>query len=284
MDNLTADDLHRNLHSTDDQEQLLAVIALDKIGGRDAQEAVSDVAPLMSSENELIREQAAIFLGKHAPIADEHICQLLLTLLEDSADYVRQEAAAALGLLHYTPALLGLTKLARRDASWLVRVEAIEALDRFRDPALFSLYQDVLMQDEDADVKRYAASAMADIAQPEHIMVIARDIQALQEHPKVVARLMLALYRLDAAGSLEQFFELLQRVNDFDEIRYILESLERAMRGRLPHHIHADLPRIAAQVDDLSVRMPETRSWRDALLEQIRQIQEGQILPESDCC
>ena len=281
MDRVQIDELRHHLHSADGEEQFLAIIALDKAA---AQEAVPDIIPLLSSEDEMIREHAATFLGRHATLEDERVSQLLLPLLEDPIDYVRQRSAAALGLLHYVPSLANLAKLARRDPSWLVRVEAIQALDSFRDPMLFPVYQDALMQDEDIDVKRYAASAIATIARPEHIMAIAQDVQALREHPKVVVRLILALYRLDAAGSLEQFFALLQQIDDFDEMRYILDSLERALTGELPRHMHADLPRIAAQIDDLAVRIPETSSWRDALLEQIRHIQAGQTLPESDCC
>ncbi len=270
------------LHSTDEEKQVSALIALEDSGTK---EFVPDVLPLLASSDNLVREQSAKFLGKYAELEDERVSQQLLPLLQDTDADVRQQAAAALGLLHYAPAIPALTARALHDPEWLVRAEAVDALERFRDPSLFQVFQEALMQDENLDVKRYAASAISNIAGPAHIFTIAQDIKALWEYPRVVVRLILALYRLDVVGSLEQLFDLFAQIDDPDVMRYVLSPLETMLtKGDIPHHIPADFPRIIAHLDEIAQRMPGFSEYRDFIQERFQQIQSGYRFPESECC
>ena len=283
MDSAEMTAVRAALHS-DDGEVLWA--ALEEVQARNVKEAVPDIVPLLRSPSEMVRITSAEILGRYADLHDATISRQLLTLFSDPNRSVRKAAAEALGILLYHPAIGDLLQLARTDEDWLVRLEAVDALERFQDPALFDPLHDLLKQEEDEDVHQYIAIALYPIAQPAHIPQLLHDIAMLHEEPRTIIYLILALYRLNAAGSLDQYVALLERVTDREDLSLIIAVLARVTTGEIPAHIRSDLPRIITVLSDVAERTPDSSVKSDAqeMIDRLRQIQAGQIFPPAECC
>ena len=269
------------LHSTDATTQRMAVVELSQ---QQAKIAVPEVVLLLASPDPALRSLSASFLGQVADRGDREVGEQLIPLLQDDEELVRSDAALALGLLHYRQAISALSTSAKDDAEWLVRVQALEALDCFRDPSLFPIFQWVLAHDEEHTVQRYAADGIHSIAEPEQIPIIQQDIETYKEDPEIIVRLILALYRLGVTGSLDRFLQLLASVMDYDTLYYCLHSLTKAIKGQVPPHMIADFPRIATALDELTQHFPDIYLYRDELKGRFQHIQAGNIISPDGCC
>lgn len=127
--------------------------------------ASSIAVPALSDKNELVRATAAssvVFLPKTDAARE------LIPLLTDRADFVRREAAHALGEVGDASGTLPLVRLMQSDKIFEVRTAAAIALGKIGDPAAIESLLSILRprpREEDEFLRRSAARAIGQIAQ-----------------------------------------------------------------------------------------------------------------------
>jgi hypothetical protein len=212
---------------------------------------------------------SARYLGLLADPADERVGGRLLATLGDPDAFVRGQVAIALGLLRYRPALDALMRMAREDAEWLARVDALEALESLGQPEAFLALAEVLMSDPSAVARRYAASAIRAVARETDREALARLVEARREEPACLIHLLLASYWLGDASAFPQIRALLDGTQDAEDAAYLLHVVGAAYRTQPPAHILTDVPALLSAVSDLGQRLPDTRLACDELADHL---------------
>jgi HEAT repeat protein len=269
--------------STDSVEKQVA--ALETLETVEAKEAIPSVLSLVqSSTDSYVRELGIDFLGKNAFATDQQVGILLISLLADDDEFVRDHAALALGNMRYMPAIDALKQRLNDESSAISRTDVLESLTQFREPSLFSVFQHVLEHDTEPIVRRYAADGLWSSVRLEDIPLIMQDIQSTQDYPAIQVSLILAAYTLQVTGAIDMLTSLFQRIEDDDDVYLIQHALMRVLTGQVPPTIVADFPRLLQAWDTLMQRLPKAIPYRDELKERMAQIEAGAIFPPSNCC
>lgn len=121
MSELDIESLHADCCSDDPNRQRLALTALIE---RCDVASLDSVIPLFSSFDEGVRAEAARAVGFLGSSCASRVGPLLLPLLQDPSELVRDEAVFALSKVIYPPAIAMLKKRLENDPSWIVRAYA----------------------------------------------------------------------------------------------------------------------------------------------------------------
>ncbi|MEG3224138.1 MAG: PBS lyase [Methanobacteriales archaeon Met13] len=234
----------------DEEVRWKAAWALGEIGSPQATEVLIQA---LKDNSWTVRRHAANSLGI---IGDQDAVPPLMKALEDKDWHVRKYAAVALGKMKDEVAIPFLLK-ALEDKDWHVRKYAAVALGKMKDEVAIPFLLEAL-EDEDADVRWKAGSSlvsMGDLAVPSLIKKFKKgnwhtrgraaeilgkigDERALQplmdsltpgkfrdKHRHVRGKAAEALGRIGDKKSLE----ILQRVYNEDEYKYVREKAEEAI-------------------------------------------------------
>lgn len=121
-----------NLLATDKEADVRADAATALASFNDNRAVLDALLRATNDHDEGVRAEVALTLGSFGTLEDNRLARTLVNLLEDSAEWVRQQAARGLGKLASSQGVMALIK-ALRDESMYVRLDAIEALGKCGD-------------------------------------------------------------------------------------------------------------------------------------------------------
>lgn len=176
----------------------------------------------------------------------------LVRLLADPDEYIRAEAADALGAIGYAPAGAPLAERLLADENATVRAAAAETLGDLGDvtavPALLHA-----LADGDRAVRGFAANALGLIGTPELAPTLWR---CVEREPSAATRgeLFGALYRLGSTGALAALLDLLAAA-DSDLATNLLNTVEDLIARRQPAGLASDAAGIDRALSALERRL-----------------------------
>ncbi|QIS10734.1 HEAT repeat domain-containing protein [Nocardia arthritidis] len=239
------------LVSGDPDQQVDALIELIKRGDG---AAVAKVLPLVDSGDVAVRSEAVRAIGYLGIAQAPVVGPVLLRMLSDSDEMVRNEAAEALGIVRYQPAGDALAALLGAEPSWMVRASIAEALGSYPGQATAGLVQRVRDVEEFGEVRRYAIGSLArtgDLARVEMSALVAE----FGYEPEIGPQLRIAAYRLGDQTQLDEIAGDAGRLDE-DESARLLNDIEDLLRSPQPPTLQEDSPRIKTIVDVIAMRWP----------------------------
>jgi aminopeptidase N len=209
------------------------LLAAKPLGKRDDPPTTRALGRTLADEKELwpVRAETAAALGS---VRSDEALALLLASAGTSHPKVRRAVASALGKFKSAKAAEALTRLALRDASYLVEAEAARALGATRQSAAFDTLIDVLDRPSWSDVIRCGAiDGLAAL----------RDDRAI---PHVIAR---TRYGMPARGRRAAIMAIPKLSTD----RKSREAIEELLEAPDPH-LRADAARALGELGDTKAR------------------------------
>jgi HEAT repeat protein len=173
------------------------------------------------------------------------------------------------------------------DFDWLVRVSAIESLMSFNNRALFDDFQHLLeRKDEEMIVQRYAAESLSELALPQNLSIIERDIEATKIDPTISIWLVKAAYRLKGQNSLGKILEIMTLLADEDEVSFVFNVVDELTVGKPPIILLADIPPLIQAIDIVDKRVSGISKKAEALKERLGKVQAGKNISPDEvrCC
>ncbi|WP_225728777.1 MULTISPECIES: HEAT repeat domain-containing protein [unclassified Nocardia] len=239
------------LVSGDPDQQVDALIELIK-GGDGA--AVAKILPLVDSDDAAVRSEAVRAIGYLGIAQAPVIGPVLMRMLSDSDEMVRNEAAEALGIVRYQPAGDALVSLLGTEQSWMVRASIAEALGAYPGQAAAALVRCVREVDEFGEVRRYAIGSLArtgDLTCAEMSTLVAE----FGHEPEIGPQLRIAAYRLGDQTQLDEIAADAARLDE-DESARLLNDIEDLLRSPQPPTLPEDAARIETILNVVAMRWP----------------------------
>ncbi|MGH8324408.1 MAG: HEAT repeat domain-containing protein, partial [Steroidobacteraceae bacterium] len=222
------------LYSIDPERATKAIDELRQIG---AEGALLDIARQAASPHVAVRSAVVSALGALGRNQPEIAGPALVHLLADTDDYIRAEAADALGIIGFAPAAAAVAERLRHDADAVVRAASAETLGDLGDvdsvPDLVRA-----LADSDPAVRGYAANALGLLGTAEIVPVLERFV-AVEPTPATRGELLGALYRLGGDEALTSLVQLL-RTADANFAPNLLNTIEDLISRRQPARLTAD--------------------------------------------
>jgi HEAT repeat protein len=249
------DALRADCRSDDSDKQLPALLELIKIHD---EASLPDITPLLASPDEEVRAEAARAVGYLGSGQALSLGPLLLPLLSDANELVRDEVVEALGLVIYPPASAALKGILRNDPSWIVRASAAEALGSYQDTTVLPEIEQVLHDgQEESEVQAYAARSLGWIADAAYLPTLDNLIAGSSKEPRIRAALLAAGYRLGGQQYLDQLLDLLEHANE-PESWSLLNEVQDLVENSQQSRLVADNSRIRAALRTTALRWPLT--------------------------
>ncbi|MGY4103922.1 HEAT repeat domain-containing protein [Nocardia sp. R16R-3T] len=243
--------LNSALMSGDPDRQVDALIELIKLGdGR----AVADILPLVESDDVAVRSEAARAIGYLGVAQVPVVGPVLLRMLSDADEMVRNEAAEALCNVRYNPAVDILVNLLRADPSWLVRASVAEALGSYPGHGTAALIECVRDLDEYGAVRRYAIDSLGRTGQLTRTELSA--LAAEFGHDEEIGpQVRIVAYR---AGDQSQLVEISREAAHMDQedSARLLNGIEYLLRPPVPPTLSEDSAYIKSILDVVAMRWP----------------------------
>ncbi len=239
-----------------------AAKAIDELRQIGAEDAVRDIAGQVSSQHAAVRSAVVSALGSLGRNQPEIAGPALVHLLADTDDYIRAEAADALGIMGYAPAAAPVAEHLRNDANAVVRAASAETLGDLGDvDAVPDLVR--ALADSDQAVRGYAANALGLLGTTEIVPILER-YAAVEATPATRGELLGALYRLGADGALASLLQLLSSA-DASFAPNLLNTVDDLASRRPPSGLTADAPSILASLRDLGTRLASVAAHASAV-------------------
>lgn len=252
------------LMSGDPDRQVGALIELIKLGDG---AAVADILPLVGSRDVAVRSEAVRAIGYLGVAQVPVVGPVLVRMLSDSDEMVRNEAAEALGIVRYDLAVDVLVDLLRTETSWLVRASISEALGGYPGRATAALVGRVRDVEELGSVRRYAIGSLGrtgDLGRAE-MSALAEEFGLDEE---IGPQLRIAAYRSGDRSQLEGLTRDAARMEEDESARF-LNDVEDMLRPPVPPTLSEDSMLIMTILDLVAMRWPlysrQARHIRDQL-------------------
>ncbi len=243
--------LNSALMSGDPDRQVDALIELIKLGDGSA---IADILPLVESGDVAVRSEAARAIGFLGAAQDSVVGPVLLRMLSDSDEMVRNEAAESLGLVRYSPAVGVLVDLLRADPSWLVRASVAEALGSYPGHGAAALVECVRDTDEYGAVRRYAIDSLGRRGE-----LTRSEISALTEEfgrdEEIGPKVRIVAYRMGDQSQLAEISREAAQMDQEDSAR-LLNDIEYLLSPPVPPTLSEDSARIKSILDVVAMRWP----------------------------
>lgn len=227
------------------------MIELIKLGD---DRAVADILPLVESGDVAVRSEAARAIGFLGVAQVSVVGPVLLRMLSDSDEMVRNEAAESLGLVRFSPAVDVLVDLLRADPSWLVRASLAEALGSYPGHGTAALVKCVRDIDEYGAVRRYAIDSLGrtgDLSRAE-MSALAEEFGRDEE---IGPQVRIAAYRMGDQSQLAEITREAAHMDEEDSSR-LLTDIEYLLRPPVPPTLLEDAARIGTILDVVAMRWP----------------------------
>ena len=246
-------------HSDDSQQAAKAIDELCRMG---AEHALLDIVREAVSPHDVVRSAVVLALGALGRNQPEIAGPALVRLLSDSDDYIRAEAADALGMVGYVPAASQVVDRLHNDKNAVVRAASAETLG---DLGALDAIPDLVraLADNDRAVRGYAANSLGLLGTREIVRVLETHA-AVEPSPATRGELLGALYRLGADGALASLIQLLGAA-DADVAVNLLNMIDDLAYRQPPHSLAADAPSILEALDNLGKRLPSVAAHAAAV-------------------
>ncbi|MEV6275785.1 HEAT repeat domain-containing protein [Nocardia sp. NPDC051832] len=233
--------------------------------------ALTDIAPLLRSGDELVREEAVKIFGELGVLQPDEAGPILLPLLSDPEMLVRNEAVEAFGPLGFPPAVLPLLEILRADPAWIVRASAAEALGGYSGNQVTVALEGVVRDiDEETAVRMFAVSSLGRQSGPDGLAPVEVLIEQSDSEPLVAVALRAAAYRLGGQRHLAPFLEALSNAERDDALRLLNEVQDWAGHPA-PPTLSDDLPYIEAELRVIAARFPIAAIQVQRILDRLAQ-------------
>ncbi|MGW4774131.1 HEAT repeat domain-containing protein [Nocardia sp. NPDC004278] len=216
--------------------------------------AVADILPLVESRDIAVRSEAARAIGYLGATQVPVVGPVLLRMLSDYDEMVRNEAAESLGLVRYGPAVDVLVDLLRDDPSWIVRASIAEALGSYPGHGTAELVECVRDVDEYGAVRRYAIDSLGrtgDLPRAE-IFALAEEFGRDEE---IGPQVRIVAYRVGDQSQLAEISREAAHMDREDSAR-LLNDIEYLLQPPIPPTLVADSARIKSMLDVVAMRWP----------------------------
>ncbi|MBU3060925.1 HEAT repeat domain-containing protein [Nocardia sp. NEAU-G5] len=237
----------------DPDSRVQALIEMIKAGD---DSALPEVLRSVTSEDPVVRSEAARAAGY---LGVNHIFEVgpvLLELLADADEMVRNEAVESLGLVKYAPASSKLVRIILEDSSWLVRASAAEALGSYPGHESVQTLERVIGNDDEYDeVRAYAANTLGRYGDAEVLPALNSMISDITDDPMLTSALRLAAYRLGGQEHLSWVLEYLVRADQAETAR-LLNDLSELAHAPTPPTLDSDAARIRSALTTAAERWP----------------------------
>ncbi|WP_433681606.1 HEAT repeat domain-containing protein [Nocardia sp. CA-119907] len=229
--------------------------------------AVEDILPLVESRDVAVRSEAARAIGFLGMAQVSVVGPVLLRMLSDYDEMVRNEAAESLGLVRYGPAVDVLVDLLRADPSWIVRASIAEALGNYPGHGTAELVECVRDLDEYGAVRRYAIDSLGRTGE-----LTRAEMSTLAEEfgqdEEIGPQVRIAAYRMGDQSQLAEITREAAHLDEEDSSR-LLNDIEYLLRPPVPPTLLEDSARIGTILDVIAMRWPlysrHVRKIRDNL-------------------
>lgn len=235
----------------------LQVSAISQLVEYQSYDAAPEIAKLLESSDNDVRERAAEALGFLGQQAPEIYGPQLLRLLDDENPLVRANTAEALGRLSYRDAHQQVEDLLHNDTDQLVRATAAETLgflgEIYSLKALFSA-----LTDQDESVRAYAARSIGMLGNSELLPRI-EESMLKESSLRVKAELLAASVCFGESTAVNSLLELFKKADEHLTM-CLLIILEYLLSQRLsPTLTTEDVSNIRSILDSVADRFPITK-------------------------
>ncbi|MFI6567997.1 HEAT repeat domain-containing protein [Nocardia fluminea] len=244
-----------SLSSGDPDRQVAALIELIKENDRSK---IDQVLRLFGSPDIAVRSEAVRAAGFLGGASVDNVGPLLVGMLEDPDELVRTEAAEALTMIQFAPAVGPLTSHLRSDDSWIVRASAAEALGRYPGSSTAALFTCANDDDELDEVRRYAIHSLGQtpINDPDNDMEAL--VNRLENDPDLGLQVRLAAYRTGDRSQIDAVKNAAATMSEFDA-SLVLNDIDAFLDHPRPPTLEADILTIENIIDIIALRWPFER-------------------------
>ncbi|PKV79374.1 HEAT repeat domain-containing protein [Nocardia fluminea] len=244
-----------SLSSGDPDRQVAALIELIKENDRSK---IDLVLSLFTSSDIAVRSEAVRAAGFLGGASVDNVGPLLVGMLEDPDELVRTEAAEALTMIQFPPAVGPLTSHLRSDDSWIVRASAAEALGRYPGSSTAALFACADDDDELDEVRRYAIHSLGQTPINDSDNDMEALVNKLENDPDLGLQVRFAAYRTGDRSQIDAVKNAAATMSEFDA-SLVLNDIDAFLDYPRPPTLEADIPTIENIIDIIALRWPFER-------------------------
>jgi tetratricopeptide (TPR) repeat protein len=253
---MVSDSLESILSDCQSNDKDKQMAAIQEIRNSELHAAIPALVSLLDSKDKEIRRASVIVLGEFDGADPQLIGPALIPMIQDSDDYIQEDAISALEQLKYSPALnsviyaLGLTL--NSESVRAAAAAAISHLAENNDASALESLEKALKSDSFYRVRFWAANSIGLLAKPSQTWIKKLTYYYdLEESSDVKIGILSARYRLeDSANLLDKLIELLKEADE-DLFRSVLHAFSDMIGDvDVPIKLLEDAPRFSEIISE----------------------------------